>query len=171
MSCLYRVLIPEPTLCKLKASPVQVVGSGIRTGLGRLDISGLYSRSRCHFWERPPSDAFGGGSPIGHQYWSLVLTGWPNSRQRKDLGSVVITGTAASRSCNWECCVARQLVKKEIMNKQKILINHWRWLQQQGPSYKHQAASCKLQAASLTRDLYCVIGYSRRKKLWTNKKF
>jgi len=31
------------------------------------------------------------------------------------------------------------------------LVNHWRWLQTQGPSYKRQAASCKLQAASLTR--------------------
>jgi hypothetical protein len=36
----------------------------------------------------------------------------------------------------------------------KILINHWRWLQDQGPSYKQQASSCKLQAASLTRKLY-----------------
>ena len=31
------------------------------------------------------------------------------------------------------------------------LVNHWRWLQAQGPSYKDQAASCKRQAASLTR--------------------
>jgi len=46
----------------------------------------------------------------------------------------------------------------------KILINHWRWLQDQGPSYKQQASSCKLQAASLTRRLYGVIGESRRKK-------
>ena len=38
--------------------------------------------------------------------------------------------------------------------KQKILINHWRWLEQQGASYKRQAASCKLQAASLTRKYY-----------------
>jgi len=45
----------------------------------------------------------------------------------------------------------------------KILINHWRWLQQQGPSYKQQATSCKRQAASLTRRLNSVIGYSRRK--------
>ena len=36
----------------------------------------------------------------------------------------------------------------------KILVNHWRWLQDQGPSYKQQASSCKLQAASLTRKLY-----------------
>ena len=36
----------------------------------------------------------------------------------------------------------------------KILINHWRWLEAQGPSYKQQAASAKLQAASLTRKLY-----------------
>ena len=32
-----------------------------------------------------------------------------------------------------------------------ILIGHWRWLRDQGPSYKAQAASCKRQAASLTR--------------------
>ena len=36
-----------------------------------------------------------------------------------------------------------------------ILINHWRWLEANG--YKQQAASCKQQAASLTRDLYPVI--------------
>jgi hypothetical protein len=30
-----------------------------------------------------------------------------------------------------------------------ILINHWRWLEANG--YKQQAASCKRQAASLTR--------------------
>ena len=36
----------------------------------------------------------------------------------------------------------------------KILIQHWRWLEQQGPSYKQQATSCKLQAASLTRKYY-----------------
>jgi len=31
-------------------------------------------------------------------------------------------------------------------------------------SIKQQASSCKPQAASLTRDLYCVIGDYRRKK-------
>jgi hypothetical protein len=41
------------------------------------------------------------------------------------------------------------------MNRQKILIEHWRWLEAQG--YKQQAASCKLQAASLTRKNYNVI--------------
>jgi hypothetical protein len=39
--------------------------------------------------------------------------------------------------------------------KEKILINHWRWLQARG--YKKQAASCKRQAASLTRKNYNVI--------------
>ena len=34
------------------------------------------------------------------------------------------------------------------------LVNHWRWLKDQGPSYKQQAASCKRQAASLTRQHY-----------------
>jgi len=39
----------------------------------------------------------------------------------------------------------------------QVLLNHWRWLMDQGPSYKHQASSCKLQAASLTRLNYNVI--------------
>ena len=39
----------------------------------------------------------------------------------------------------------------------QILLHHWRWLMDQGPSYKHQASSCKLQAASLTRKNYNVI--------------
>ena len=49
-----------------------------------------------------------------------------------------------------------------------ILINHWRWLAANG--YKQQAASCKRQAASLTRQQYCVMGESRRKKLCKQKK-
>jgi len=36
----------------------------------------------------------------------------------------------------------------------KVLINHWRWLEANG--YKQQAASCKRQAASLTRKNYNV---------------
>ena len=39
----------------------------------------------------------------------------------------------------------------------RILLHHWRWLMDQGPSYKHQAASAKRQAASLTRKNYNVI--------------
>ena len=58
--------------------------------------------------------------------------------------------------------------KKVIMARNgsesiQVLINHWRWLEANG--YKQEAASCKQQAASLTRDLYCVIGVYRRKKL------
>ena len=45
--------------------------------------------------------------------------------------------------------------KKGYMNREKILIEHWRWLQANG--YKQQAASCKQQAASLTRKNYNVI--------------
>jgi hypothetical protein len=37
----------------------------------------------------------------------------------------------------------------------RILVNHWRWLEANG--YKQQAASCKRQAASLTRKNYNVI--------------
>ena len=39
----------------------------------------------------------------------------------------------------------------------KALVNHWRWLVDQGPSYKQQAASCKRQALELTRLNYNVI--------------
>jgi len=45
--------------------------------------------------------------------------------------------------------------QKGIMSKQKILVQHWRWLAANG--YKLQAASCKRQAASLTRLNYNVI--------------
>jgi len=39
----------------------------------------------------------------------------------------------------------------------RVYLGHWRWLEAQGSSYKHQAASCKRQAASLTRLNYNVI--------------
>jgi len=39
----------------------------------------------------------------------------------------------------------------------KVYLGHARWLEDQGPSYKRQAASCKRQAASLTRLNYNVI--------------
>jgi hypothetical protein len=39
----------------------------------------------------------------------------------------------------------------------RVYLGHLRWLEAQGSSYKWQAASCKLQAASLTRLNYNVI--------------
>jgi len=63
-------------------------------------------------------------------------------------------------------CVKRVLGsvnRKKIMMKEKILINHWRWLA--ANEYKHQAASCKLQAASLTRKYYKdIVSYKRKDK-------
>jgi hypothetical protein len=48
----------------------------------------------------------------------------------------------------------------------KALVNHWRWLQDQGPSYKLQAASCKRQAASLTRQHYRdIVSYNLKEKV------
>jgi hypothetical protein len=41
------------------------------------------------------------------------------------------------------------------MNREKILIEHWRWLQVNGT--KQQAASCKRQALDLTRKQYRII--------------
>jgi hypothetical protein len=45
--------------------------------------------------------------------------------------------------------------KKGYMNREKILIEHWRWLQVNGT--KQQAASCKRQALDLTRSNYRII--------------
>ena len=39
--------------------------------------------------------------------------------------------------------------RKQGAKSIRILVNHWRWLEANG--YKQQAASCKRQAASLTR--------------------
>jgi len=48
----------------------------------------------------------------------------------------------------------------------QILLHHWRWLMDQGPSYKQQAASAKRQAASLTRKNYNVmLSYKRKDKI------
>jgi len=44
-----------------------------------------------------------------------------------------------------------------------IFINHWRWLEANG--YKKEAASCKRQAASLTRKNYKnIISYKLKEK-------
>jgi len=48
--------------------------------------------------------------------------------------------------------------------RQKILVHHWRWLEANG--YKPQAASCKRQAASLTRQNYnVIISYKIKEKV------
>jgi hypothetical protein len=49
-----------------------------------------------------------------------------------------------------------------------ILINHWRWLEANG--YKQQAASCKRQAASLTRKHYNDIQEVKGERLCKQKK-
>jgi len=47
----------------------------------------------------------------------------------------------------------------------QILVHHWRWLMDQGPSYKQQASSCKRQAASLTRKHYSdTVSYKLKEK-------
>ena len=45
----------------------------------------------------------------------------------------------------------------------RVLVNHWRWLEANG--YKPQAASCKRQAASLTRKHYNdIVSYKLKEK-------
>ena len=39
----------------------------------------------------------------------------------------------------------------------QVYVQHARWLEAQGPSYKLQASSCKRQALQLTRQNYNVI--------------
>ncbi len=66
-------------------------------------------------------------------------------------------------------------VKKGIMTRRQgtesitVLINHWRWLQDQGPSYKRQASSCKRQAASLTRKNYNDMKEIKGESIYENK--
>ncbi len=48
----------------------------------------------------------------------------------------------------------------------RVYLQHWRWLLDQGPSYKRQAASCKRQALELTRLNYNVIvSYNLKEKV------
>ena len=48
----------------------------------------------------------------------------------------------------------------------QVYLQHWRWLQDQGPSYKRQASSCKRQALELTRLNYNVIvSYKLKEKV------
>jgi hypothetical protein len=49
-----------------------------------------------------------------------------------------------------------------------IFINHWRWLEANG--YKKEAASCKRQAASLTRLKYNDILQYKGERLCKQKK-
>ena len=56
--------------------------------------------------------------------------------------------------------------RKQGSESIKALVNHWRWLKDQGPSYKLQAASCKRQAASLTRRHYKdIVSYKIQEKV------
>jgi len=56
--------------------------------------------------------------------------------------------------------------RKQGSESIKALVNHWRWLKDQGPSYKLQAASCKRQAASLTRRHYKdIVSYNLKEKV------
>jgi len=54
-------------------------------------------------------------------------------------------------------------VSRRISNP-VIYINHWRWLEANG--YKKEAASCKRQAASLTRKHYNdIVSYTIKEKV------
>tara|TARA_Y100000739_G_scaffold214803_1_gene208879 strand:+ start:306 stop:599 length:294 start_codon:yes stop_codon:yes gene_type:complete len=95
------------------------------------------------------------------------------------VGPGISQRAAAARSQTvWRWLVARRQdrgnlgltawSKKGCMNREKILVQHWRWLEARG--YKEQAASCKLQAASLTRKNYRIIKEYESKRSKTNNR-
>jgi len=53
--------------------------------------------------------------------------------------------------------MSREYYKKSEPERARILLQHARWLEAQGPSYRAQAINCRSQAASLTRLNYNVI--------------
>ena len=62
--------------------------------------------------------------------------------------------------------MSREYYRKSGPAMARIYLQHARWLEAQGPSYKQQASSCKLQAASLTRLNYNVIvSYKLKEKV------
>ena len=55
--------------------------------------------------------------------------------------------------------MSREFYRKSGPAMARIFLQHARWLEAQGPSYRAQAVDCRSQAASLTRSNYNVIGY------------
>ena len=48
----------------------------------------------------------------------------------------------------------------------RLFLQHARWLEDQGPSYKRQASSCKRQALELTRQNYnIIVSYKIKEKV------
>mgnify|MGYP000057046103 CR=1 FL=1 len=61
--------------------------------------------------------------------------------------------------------MSREYYKKSGPERARILLNHWRWLRDQGPSYKRQATSAKRQALELTRQHYNdIVSYKLKEK-------
>ena len=61
--------------------------------------------------------------------------------------------------------MSREYYKKSGPAMARVYLQHARWLEDQGPSYKRQASSCKRQAASLTRLNYFVtVSYKLKEK-------
>jgi len=66
----------------------------------------------------------------------------------------------------WVLILRKEFMSRRIENP-VIFINHWRWLEANG--YKQQAASCKRQAASLTRKHYKDIREIKGESIYENK--
>ena len=65
--------------------------------------------------------------------------------------------------------MSREYYKRSGPERARILLQHARWLEAQGPSYKHQASSCKRQAASLTRKNYNDMKDIKGENIYENK--
>ena len=75
-----------------------------------------------------------------------------------DLGSVRKIRRISGMPIAYSLVLRKEFMSRRGAESIKVLINHWRWLEANG--YKQQAASCKQQAASLTRKHYNDIGLS-----------
>jgi hypothetical protein len=76
-------------------------------------------------------------------------------------GSLVQLGWAVHCASTLKLQARKEFMARNGSESIQVLINHWRWLEANG--YKQQAASCKRQAASLTRRQYRIIKEVERK--------
>jgi hypothetical protein len=111
----------------------------------------------------PGCGVLGKGSPEGCWIHSRPHTGpgCMGRRQTSDSPGTMGRDPASSRGYCEENG-SNKMSNRGGPERALILVQHWRWLEANG--YKQQAASCKRQAASLTRKNYNVIGVYRRKK-------
>ena len=95
------------------------------------------------------------GAPVNNCRWASIQWTW--DQLRGDRGKpterlLVQLGWAVHWASTLKLQARKEFVARNGSESIQVLVNHWRWLEANG--YKQQAASCKRQAASLTRKYY-----------------